>query len=128
MSAATTQLNTQSLAEMIRSWVHFDNLSATFTRQAQQARTARARWETQIIEYLRQTNMANAIIQIAGGKLSIAEEKHTNPLTITRIEELLHEYYERSGRKAADETTDIIKFLKSERGSNVSKKLKKQTA
>jgi hypothetical protein len=72
--------------------------------------------------------MENAIIQVAGGKLSIAEEKHTNPLTNSRIEELLHEYYERTGRKAADETAEIMKFLKAERGSTTSKKLKKQTA
>lgn len=125
MSAATTQLNTQSLAEMIRSWVHFDNLSATFTRQAQQARTARARWETQIIEYLRQTNMVNAIIQIAGGRLTVNEEKHANPLTLQRLESLLHEYFSKQPPGSNDETTDIMTFIKSNRGTNVETRLKK---
>jgi len=125
MSAATTQLNTQNLAEMIRSWVHFDNLSATFTRQAQQARTARARWETQIIEYLRQTNMVNAIIQIAGGRLTVNEEKHANPLTLQRLESLLHEYYSKQPPGSNDETTDIMTFIKSNRGTNVETRLKK---
>jgi hypothetical protein len=121
-------LDRNQFGDLVRNWVHYDNLASNLNRQIQNARKVKDEFETKIMNSLRDFNMENAIIQIAGGKLSITEEKHTNPLTITRIEELLHEYYERSGRKAADETTDIIKFLKSERGSTVSKKLKKQTA
>jgi len=119
------ELNTQSLADMIRSWVHFDNLAATFTRQAQQARTARSRWETQVIDYLRKTNMANAIVQIAGGRLVITEEKHANPLTLQRLEALLHEYYSKRPAGSNDETADIMNYIKSNRGSTVETRLKK---
>lgn len=125
MAATTTQLNTQSLAEMIRSWVHFDNLAATFTRQSQQARTARARWESQIIDYLRQTSMVNAIIQIAGGRLTVNEEKHANPLTLQRLESLLHEYFSKRTAGSNDETTDIMAYIKANRGTNVETRLKK---
>jgi hypothetical protein len=125
MAAASTQLNTQSLAEMIRSWVHFDNLAATFTRQSQQARTARARWETQIIDYLRQTSMVNAIIQIAGGRLTVNEEKHANPLTLQRLESLLHEYFSKRPPGSNDETADIMAYIKANRGTNVETRLKK---
>ena len=125
MAAATTQLNTQSLAEMIRSWVHFDNLAATFTRQSQQARTARSRWEVQIIDYLRQTSMVNAIIQIAGGRLTVNEEKHANPLTLQRLESLLHEYFSKRPPGSNDETADIMAYIKANRGTNVETRLKK---
>jgi len=125
MAAASTQLNTQSLAEMIRSWVHFDNLAATFTRQSQQARTARSRWEVQIIDYLRQTSMVNAIIQIAGGRLTVNEEKHANPLTLQRLESLLHEYFSKRPSGSNDETTDIMAYIKANRGTNVETRLKK---
>jgi hypothetical protein len=125
MAATTTQLNTQSLAEMIRSWVHFDNLAATFTRQSQQARTARSRWEVQIIDYLRQTSMVNAIIQIAGGRLTVNEEKHANPLTLQRLESLLHEYFSKKTAGSNDETTDIMAYIKANRGTNVETRLKK---
>ena len=125
MAATTTQLNTQSLAEMIRSWVHFDNLAATFTRQSQQARTARSRWEVQIIDYLRQTSMVNAIIQIAGGRLTVNEEKHANPLTLQRLESLLHEYFSKRPAGSNDETSDIMAYIKSNRGTNVETRLKK---
>jgi hypothetical protein len=125
MAATTTQLNTQSLAEMIRSWVHFDNLAATFTRQSQQARTARSRWEVQIIDYLRQTSMVNAIIQIAGGRLTVNEEKHANPLTLQRLESLLHEYFSKRPAGSNDETTEIMAYIKANRGTNVETRLKK---
>ena len=110
---------------MIRSWVHFDNLAATFTRQSQQARTARSRWETQIIDYLRETSMVNAIIQIAGGRLTVNEEKHANPLTLQRLESLLHEYFSKRPAGSNDETSDIMAYIKSNRGTNVETRLKK---
>ena len=119
------ELNTQSLADKIRSWVHFDNLAATFARQAQQARTARARWESEVIDYLRNTNMANAIVQIAGGRLTVSEEKHANPLTLQRLESLLHEYYSKRPPGSTDETADIMMYIKSNRGSTVETRLKK---
>jgi hypothetical protein len=119
------ELNTQTLASMIQSWVHFDNLAATFTRQAQQARTARARWESQVIQYLRSTSMVNAIIQIAGGRLTVVEEKHANPLTLQRLESLLHEYFSKRPSGSNDETADIMTFIKTNRGSSVETRLKK---
>lgn len=119
------QLNTQTLADQIRSWVHFDNLAATFTRQAQQARTARARWEGQILEYLKSTKMTNAIIQIAGGRLTVHEEKHQLPLTLQRLEQLLHEYFNKRPDGSNDETDAIMSYIKQNRGSVLETKLKK---
>jgi hypothetical protein len=125
MSITSQPINTQGLAEMIRSWVHFDNLAATFNRQAQQARTARARWESQVIEYLRNSKMLNAIIQIAGGRLTVHEEKHANPLTLQRLEQLLHEYFAKRPPGSIDETVDILAYIKAHRGSSIETKLKK---
>jgi len=121
-------LDRNQFGDLVRNWVHYDNLAVNLNRQIQNARKVKEEFEVKIMNSLKDYKMENAIIQVAGGKLSIVEEKHSNPLTNSRIEELLHEYYERTGRKAADETAEIMKFLKTERGSTVSKKLKKQTA
>ena len=125
MAAANQLTNAQGLAEMVRSWVHFDNLAATFNRQAQQARTARARWESQVIDYLRNSKMINAIIQIAGGRLTVHEEKHANPLTLQRLEQLLHEYFGKRPPGSIDETVDILTYIKTHRGATIETKLKK---
>ena len=69
--------------------------------------------------------MANAIVQIAGGRLMITEEKHANPLTLQRLEALLHEYYSKKKAGSDDETNDIMMYLKSNRGSTVETRLKK---
>jgi hypothetical protein len=124
-SPTSSSINTQVLGSMIRSWVHFDNLAATFARQTQQARSARARWEEQIITNLRENKMINAIIQITGGKLSVHEEKHANPLTLQRLESLLHDYYGKKAPGSDDETSDIMAFIKANRGSTVECRLKK---
>ncbi len=121
----TTALNTQGLAEMVRSWVHFDNLAATFQRQAQQARSARARWEQQILAFLQANRLTNAVIQIAGGRLTVHEEKHSQPLTLQRLEAMLHEYFQQRPVGSEDETGEIMTFIRAHRTSVVETRLKK---
>lgn len=125
MASTTTELKTQDLASMVRSWIHFDNLAATFSRQSQQARSARARWELQVLDYLRTNSLTNAIIQIAGGRLTVAEEKHAQPLTLQRMEALLHEYFSKKPTGSTDETVAIMAFIKANRGSTTDTRLKK---
>ena len=120
-----SQLDTNNLGTMVRSWVHFDNLAATFSRQAQQARTARSRWEEQILSLLRTNKMTNAIIQISGGRLTVVEEKHSQPLTLQRLESLLHEFYNTKPKGSDDETMEIMNFIKQNRGHVIETKLKK---
>ena len=77
---------------------------------------------------LQSANMENATIQIHGGKLVVQNEKHSQPLTFTRVEEHLHKYFLEKRVKdlsAPDETSDILKFIRSHREVKVSKKLKR---
>jgi hypothetical protein len=69
--------------------------------------------------------MVNAIIQIAGGRLTVNEEKHANPLTLQRLESLLHEYFSKRPPGSNDETADIMAYIKANRGTNVETRLKK---
>ena len=69
--------------------------------------------------------MLNAIIQIAGGRLTVHEEKHANPLTLQRLETLLHEYYAKKAPGSNDESADIMAFIKANRGSTMETRLKK---
>jgi len=120
-------MNTSDLAVWVRNWVHYDNLALGLNRQTQNARHLREDFETKIIDHLRANNMENAVIQIAGGRLVVNEEKHSQPLTLLRIEELLHGYYAAKGATGAlDESQNIMKFIRKQRGFEVSKKLKKQ--
>jgi hypothetical protein len=121
-------LDTNALGNWVRNFVHYDNLASSLYKQLQNARKVKDEFETRIINALQGHKMENAVIQIAGGRLLVGEEKHTHPLTLTRLEEYLHEYYRTQNREATDETAQILKFIKSQRGADVVKKLKKQTA
>jgi hypothetical protein len=69
--------------------------------------------------------MTNAIIQIAGGRLTVHEEKHQQPLTLQRLEQLLHEYFAKRPPGSDDETNDIMTYIKQHRGAVVETRLKK---
>jgi hypothetical protein len=122
-------MNTNDLGHWVRNWVHYDNLALGLNRQASNARKVRDEYEDKIIGHLQQNSMENAIIQIAGGRLVVNEERHSQPLTLHRIEELLRAYFVSKGAATAghlDETPNIMKFLKQQRGFEVNKRLKKQ--
>ena len=125
ISAPAPPVNTQELALMVRNYVHYDNLATTFYRQTANARKVRDDYETKILSSLRASNMENAVIQIAGGRLVVHEERHNQPLTLGRLEEFLHAYF--LSKNAPDDTQNIIKFMRKQRGYEVVKKLKKQT-
>jgi hypothetical protein len=124
MSSPGQEIQQSNLGDLVRTWVHFDNLTAQFNRQSQQARSARHRSEAQIIEYLKQKNMMNAVIQITGGRITVVEEKHSQALTLQRLEVLLHEYFFQN-KVETDKTDAIMKFIKENRETVVETKLKK---
>lgn len=118
-------LDTNQLGYMVRNYVHYDNLASGLYKQLQNTRKLKDDFENKIIGYLQSVSMEKAIIQIAGGRLTVGEEKHSSALTLTKIEELLHGYYKSQGRESTDETQAIMKYIKAERGAEVTKKLKK---
>ena len=125
MSNSISNKNNQfdDLATLIRNYVHYDNLTSTFNKQAHNARIVRDDFEQRIIKELRDKKMEHAIIQIVGGKLKIVEEKHNTPLNYKMLEESLHNYFHT--KKISDDTSNIIKFVKGSREVETLFKLKK---
>jgi hypothetical protein len=122
---AQNQMNTQELAFWVRNWVHYDNLASGLYRQTINARKVREDFETKILGSLKESNMENAVIQIAGGRLVVHEERHNQPLTLGRIEDLLHSYF--VGKGSPDDTQNIMKHFRKQREYEVHKRLKKQS-
>jgi hypothetical protein len=121
-------MNVSELGNWVRNWVHYDNLALGLNRQTANARKLRDEYEGKIIGHLQSNSMENAVIQIAGGRLTVNEERHSQPLTLTRLEEILRGYYASKGATGPmDETADIMKYLRKQRGFETSKRLKKTT-
>lgn len=118
------QPNMDELGNLIRHWAHYDSMIATLNAQLRNTRGVKDSYESNILKRLREYNAENAIIQIVGGKITVVEEKHTQPLTFKSVEAMLHQYFaQKPGR--IDETNDIVRFIRSQRQTNVSKGLKR---
>ena len=106
----------------VRYWLHYSNLASSFFKQFGAARKVRDDYEKQVIQHLQQTGMEKATIQINQGQIRVVDKREPNPLTLAKIEELLHLYYRQRGGK--DETMDIMTFIRAHRGYMTSKSLR----
>ena len=106
----------------VRYWLHYKNLASSLYKQFGAARKVQEDYEKKVISTLQQTGMEKAIIQIHGGTLQSVDKRDPHPLSLTKIEELLHGYYRQRGGK--DETMDVMTFIRANRGYSISKTLK----
>lgn len=124
-AAAPNGFNTSLFANLIRHWVHYDTAIGDLNKQIKQVRDTRANYESQILTMLAASPLKNPVIQIGGGRLVVATDKQSQPLTYKNIETLLHQYYrEKPGAK--DETADILQFIKMKREVTTSQVLRRQ--
>ena len=118
------QPNMDELGNLIRHWAHYDTMLSTLNKQIKNVRDLKTSYEAQVLNRLRTYNAENAIIQIAGGRISVIDDKYTTPLSLKSLESILHAYYREKPGKP-DETKDILNFLRTQRQTQVSKCLKR---
>ena len=110
------------IGTFVRYWLHYNNLASSFYKQFGSARKVRDDYEKQIISTLQQNGMEKATIQIGGGQLNVVDKREPLPLSLTKIEELLHGYFRQRGGK--DETMDVMTFIRANRGYTVAKSIR----
>lgn len=111
-----------NIGTYVRYWLHYSNLASTFFKQFGSARKVRDDYEKQVIQLLQTNGMEKAVIQTNNGRINVVDKKDLNPLTLAKIEELLHLYYRKRGGK--DETLDIMTFIRANRGHTTNKSLR----
>ena len=112
------------IGTFVRCWLHYDTLASSLYKQATAARQAKDKYEGNVIDYLRTNRMENAVIQINNGTLNVIEERNPKALSLMRIEELLHKYFQKKGL-GKDDTGEIMNYIRTNRGYDVNKKLRK---
>ena len=110
---ANTQIDLSTFANLVQGWVRSDMAVANYNKEVTRMRKERDVYEQQILRTLKDANHEKAVIQITGGKLVVADDKTTQPLTFTSLEEMLHSYFTSAGRR--DETKEIVKYIKDNR-------------
>jgi hypothetical protein len=112
------------LADAVRNWVHFDNLSENLNKQVQNARTLRGQYEQKVLNHMDAHGMQNHTIRISGGAtLQKATRFKSTDLSWGLLEDQMHEYYKITGKP--DETTSILTFIQKHRGGKSAEYLKK---
>jgi len=106
----------------VRYWLHYSNMASSFFKQFGSVRKVRDDYEKQVIAILQSNGMEKATIQINQGQIRVIDKREPNPLTLAKLEELLHGYYRQRGGK--DETLDIMTFIRANRGYTISKSLR----
>lgn len=111
-----------NFAALVKNWIHYDDLASSFYKQTLNARKVRSEYESQIQDNLQKQRMENAIIQVNGGKIGIIEERQPSPLTMLKLEDLLHNYFR--SKKQLDQTREILEYVRENRGMTSSKRLR----
>jgi hypothetical protein len=106
----------------VRYWLHYNSLAQSFYKQYGAAKKVKDDYEKQIIGTLQQNGMEKATIQIGGGQIHVVDKREPNPLSLTKMEQLLHDYFRQRGGK--DETNEIMTFMRGNRGYTMNKFLK----
>lgn len=116
----------QALAKGVRNYVYYDNLAQNLRRQANNATKLRDMYSEQVLNHMTQQNMEKAVIQVAGARLEIVDEKNSPSMSIQFLEQVLPLYFQQKGTQH-DETQKIIQFIKNYKHTNTTftKKLKK---
>lgn len=117
--------NNGELADAVRQWVHFDNVTEHLNKQLSNVRSLRSDYETRIIDILGRTNMKHATLKVTGASLSCATRFKASDLTWSFLEEQLREYFKTTGKH--DDTDAVVQFLQRNRGGRTIEYLKKTT-
>lgn len=120
----TPAQNLETIGNLIRHWVHYDNSINALNKQIKALREAKSNYESQVIKGLEASSMKNPVIQIEGGRILLGEDKAQQPLSYTMLEGILNKYYA-AKPGSRPETKEILKFIRDNRTSQISTCLKR---
>ena len=122
--SAPAPVNLETVGNLIRYWVHYDNNIAALNNQIRQVRELKDKYEKQIIQTLQSSALEKPVIQISGGRILVGEDKIQQALTYTMLETMLDRYYaSKPGSRV--ETKEILKFIRENRETQISPSLKR---
>jgi len=114
----------QRLIDSIRGWIHMDNLLENHCAQAANARTMRAKHETDAISLMKQMRLDKSTIQVSGASLTLQRKSAPASLTWTYLEKEIPAWAARSGLTVA-QSQSLMKWLQEHREVKETESLKK---
>lgn len=110
----------------VKSWVHYDNLTNTFTKQSQNARTQRHVHEKEIKDLLAEMKQSAAVIEVNGARLQFQRHETKSGLSWSWLQEQLRSWYGSPESKGSNKgTDDLMRFLQGKRTLKIQESLEK---
>lgn len=114
----------QRLITAVRGYVHMDNLVESFNAQAANARTLRAKHETDAIDLMKELGLQKSTLQISGGTLQLTQKKTPAALSWAYLEREIPAWATASGLKPS-QSAALLKWLHDHREIKEVEALKK---
>ena len=121
---STPPSNLETFGNLVRHWVHYDDAIVAMNKQMKNLRDLKQTYEAQVLRMIDTMKMTRPVIQIAGGRLLVGEDKSQQPLSFTMLETMLDKYYA-AKPGARPETKEILKYIRENRTSQVTPCLKR---
>jgi len=115
----------QQLAAAIRGWIHMDNLTESFTKQASNSRALRNQHEEESIRLIKSIGLQNSTIKVSGAELKLESKKVTAGLSWSYLEKEIPAWATKSGLTAV-QSASLIKWLQANREIKEVESLKKE--
>ena len=112
-----------SFEENIQNWVATDNLIKSHNQKLKELRELRTNLNANIITYVEQNNLGNAVIEITDGKLKFQNTKSSPPLTYKFVKTCLMEQLDNE-----ETVKQLIDYMKEKREFKYSAEIKRSYA
>jgi hypothetical protein len=123
MSILPADPKTQLIAA-VRGFVHMDNLTESFSRQAHNARQLRVKHEAEAIALMKLMGISHSTLKISGGTLQLAQKRAPASLSWTFLEREVPAWATSNGISTA-QAASLLRWLQDHRDIRETEFLKK---
>ena len=114
----------QRFITAVRGWIHMDNLSEGFSRQASNARQVKATHEADAICLMKQLGYAGSTVQVSGATLQLVRRRTPGTLTWGYLEREVPVWATRAGLSPT-QSQSLLHWLHEHRDEKETEVLKK---
>ena len=118
--AITTSLVVSAFDKQIQKWIELDNRLKKINNEIKTTREMKNDLEASIMETVNNKKLLNTTLSTTDGRLRFIETKTSNPLSLTFIEQCLHEIIPNSSQ-----VQHILKYMKEKREIKINPEIKR---
>ena len=120
VTSAASSVSASAFDKQIQKWIELDNKLKKINSEIKTTREMKNDLEASIMDVVNNKKLLNTSITTMDGRLRFVETKTSNPLTLTFIEQCLHEIIPNSSQ-----VQHILKYIKEKREIKINPDIKR---